>query len=356
MLPNSMYALVLTPAGLQLDSEHPIPAPPPGEALLRIRLAGICSTDFQLTRGYKGGFQGVLGHEFVGEVVAAPSAPEWVGKRVVGDINVGCGQCDLCRRGLHKHCRHGNTLGINKRDGVFAEYATLPVANLYAVPDSVADDQAVFVEPLAAAFEILEQAAVTQTTRVYVQGDGRLGLLCALVLATTGCDLTVIGRNANKLAILKAAGIRNTVVSGTPAYENLFAQPADVVVEATGAMEGFHSALRLTRPMGTLVLKSTYADRLTDLRYQPPRRGRDHTCRQPLRALSARTGGVGKRRHRRATADPRALPAARRPCRLRPRPTQRRHQGSHRPDLLEHESSFSCFSVFLGVSRCSSVF
>ena len=256
-----MRALVLGADGLRLVHDRPVPQPLPGEALIRVRLAGVCATDIELMHGYKGGFAGVLGHEFVGEVVAAPADPAWVGRRVVGEINVGCGECSLCRRGLGKHCRQRTSLGIIGRDGVFAEYTMLPIANLHEVPPTLADEQAVFTEPLAAAFELLEQVSVTSGQRVYVLGDGRLGLLCSLVLAQTGCDLTVIGRHAAKLALLAKRGLRTVVA--TP--ENLAAlgrTPADIVVEATGAQDGFNDALRLVRPLGTLLLKSTYADTL----------------------------------------------------------------------------------------------
>ena len=256
-----MRALVLGADGLRLVHDRPVPQPSPGEALIRVRLAGVCATDIELMHGYKGGFAGVLGHEFVGEVVAAPADPAWVGRRVVGEINVGCGECSLCRRGLGKHCRQRTSLGIIGRDGVFAEYTTLPIANLHEVPPTLADEQAVFTEPLAAAFEMLEQVPISPGQRVYVLGDGRLGLLCGLVLAQTGCDLTVIGRHAAKLALLTERGLR-TVVATPENLAGLGRSPADIVVEATGAQDGFNDALRLVRPLGTVLLKSTYADTL----------------------------------------------------------------------------------------------
>lgn len=259
--PAKMRALVLATDGLHLVRDYPTPHPLPGEALIRVRLAGVCATDVELVHGYKGGLDGVLGHEFVGEVVAAPTDPAWIGRRVVGEINVGCGKCNLCRRGLGKHCRQRTSLGIIGRDGVFADYTTLPLANLHVVPPDVADAQAVFAEPLAAAFELLEQVAFTPDQRVYVLGDGRLGLLCALVLAQTGCDLTVIGRHPAKLALLANRKLR-TVVATAESLAELAVDPADIVVEATGARDGFDDALRLLRPLGTLLLKSTYADKL----------------------------------------------------------------------------------------------
>ena len=260
-----MDALLLTSAGLHLERDWPAPTPGPDEALIRVRLAGVCSTDIELTRGYKGGFDGVLGHEFVGEVVAAAAAPEWIGRRVVGEINIGCGACAMCRRGLRKHCARRATLGIMQRDGVFAEYVTLPLANLHAVPDAVTDEQAVFVEPLAAAFQVLEQVSITAAARVYLLGAGRLGMLCAMALATTHCDLTVVGRHADRFPLLADLGIANTVLEGGQAHRDLAEQRADVVVDATGSAHGLREAFRLVRPGGVIVQKSTYAGSRFDL-------------------------------------------------------------------------------------------
>jgi threonine dehydrogenase-like Zn-dependent dehydrogenase len=232
-----------------------------GEALIRVRVAGICATDLALISGYKGGYRGVLGHEFAGEVVAAPGAPQWVGQRVVGEINIGCGECSLCRCGLGKHCRQRKSLGIINKDGALAELFTLPVANLHAIPDAVSDEQAVFVEPLAAALEILEQVHIGPATKVYLVGAGRLGMLIAQVLALTGCDLTVIGRHATHLSLLAQWHGSKTILS-TPEIEAglvMADEAADVVVEATGSPSGFATARQLVRPGGTLVLKSTFA-------------------------------------------------------------------------------------------------
>jgi threonine dehydrogenase-like Zn-dependent dehydrogenase len=239
--------------------EVPEPSPPPSEALVRVRLAGICNTDLELTRGYMG-FRGTLGHEFVGEVVAlgpaSEAAPVTVGQRVVGEINAACGACPACRAGLRRHCPARTVLGILGRDGAFAEYLTLPVANLHPVPDAVPDEHAVFVEPLAAAFEILEQVAVRPTDRVVVLGDGKLGQLVARVLAGVAGAVTVVGHHPAKLALLAAAGI---ATRREPPAER-----ADVVVDCTGRAAGFATALRLVRPRGTLVLKSTVAARPGD--------------------------------------------------------------------------------------------
>ena len=257
-----MQALVLTNNGPELLTDVSIPTPGPNEALIKVRIAGICSTDLQLMAGYKGGYRGVLGHEFVGEVVAAPDDPAWIGQRVVGELNIGCGNCDLCERGLHKHCRQRQSLGIIRRDGAFAEYLTLPASNLHAVPDDLSDEEAVFCEPLAAALQILEQVQIRPDSKVYVLGDGRLGLLVAQVLAQTQCDLTIFGRHTDKLAILSEQGISQTVVV-TPDMEGESCLAADIVVEVTGSPSGFAMAHRLVRPGGTLILKSTFASPLT---------------------------------------------------------------------------------------------
>lgn len=258
-----MRAAVVRNGSLIVRNDYPTPRPTGDEALIRVRLAGVCATDIELLRGYKGGFQGVLGHEFVGEVVRSPADPSWEGRRVVGEINVGCGRCALCRRGLAKHCRQRTSLGIIGRDGAFADYTLLPLQNLHPVPDSLPDEVAVFTEPLAAAYELLEQASIGPGRRVIVVGDGRLGLLCAFVLAQTGCDLTVVGRNPEKLALLASTPAR-TVLAAPDRLKRLADEPADIVVDATGAREGFFTALQLVRPLGVLMLKSTFADRLQE--------------------------------------------------------------------------------------------
>lgn len=238
---------------LTLRDDYAEPAPSPGEALVRVRLAGVCNTDLELLRGYMS-FRGVVGHEFVGVVERADAAPEWVGRRVVGEINAACGQCETCRANRPTHCPHRTTLGIAGRDGAFADLLCLPAANLHAVPDSVPDEAAVFAEPLAAACEIPEAVHIRPTDRVAVLGDGKLGLLCAQVVQLTGCKLFVLGRHAESLEILGRRGIRTSLDPRELAAEGLF----DVVVEATGTPEGFATARKLVRPRGTVVLKSTY--------------------------------------------------------------------------------------------------
>jgi threonine dehydrogenase-like Zn-dependent dehydrogenase len=252
----TMRALWLENLALSMRADVPLPQPPTGEALVRVRVAGICSTDLELCRGYYP-YAGVPGHEFVGEVVAAPGGAEWVGKRVVGEINAACGQCDACRAGRRHHCENRTVLGITARDGAFAEYLALPLENLHAVPAGLADEVAVFTEPLAAALEIQEQAQIRPGMRVVVIGAGRLGLLVAQTLALTGCDLSVVARQPRPRALLEARGIRAVTMDEVPAKR------ADLVVEATGSPEGFEQAARAVRPAGTIVLKSTYAGNLT---------------------------------------------------------------------------------------------
>ncbi len=238
---------------LHLVDDLPRPVAGPDEALVRVALAGICNTDLEITRGYMG-FQGVLGHEFVG-VVAEAGNTSWVGRRVVGEINCACGACPTCRAGRPTHCPNRTTVGIDRHDGVFAEYVRLPSANLHAVPEGVSDRQAVFVEPLAAALEIPEQAHIRPTERAAVVGDGKLGLLVAQVLALLGVELTVVGRHPEKLAALARRGIATSLEGEVPeALEGV----CDVVVDCSGKPEGFGLARRLVRPRGRLVLKSTF--------------------------------------------------------------------------------------------------
>ena len=226
-----------------------------GEALVRVRVAGVCNTDLEIVRGYAG-FEGTLGHEFVGEVERAPGAPELEGRRVVGEINAGCGRCQLCRAGDARHCPARTVLGIVGRDGAFAEYLRLPVANLLPVPDEVPDERAVFTEPLAAACGVTERARIETETRVAVVGDGKLGLLCAQAIrAATGAGVTLVGRHERKLQIVRERGVRALKSDELPAsYERAF----DVTIEASGSPAGFETALKLLRPRGTLVLKSTF--------------------------------------------------------------------------------------------------
>ncbi len=246
-----MKALYWNGRSLRLDPSFPTPDADERTALVRVHLAGICSTDLQIFKGYMG-FQGIPGHEFVGEVKEGPG--ELVGKRVVGEINFACGHCDFCAQGLGRHCPGRKVMGILGANGSFAEYMSVPAAILHVVPDGVADEEAVFTEPLAAAFEILEQVQIKPTDEVVVFGDGKLGLLCAQVLRLTGARVSVVGKHEEKLAILRKLGINALVLSDwTP-------RMANVVVEATGSTSGLKLALAAVRSRGTLVLKSTVAE------------------------------------------------------------------------------------------------
>jgi threonine dehydrogenase-like Zn-dependent dehydrogenase len=247
--------LWLADRDLRVRDDLPVPDPPPGEALIRVTLAGLCHTDIELTRGYYP-YTGVLGHEFVGIVERAPGDPAWEGRRVVGEINATCGACDTCRAGRPSHCERRTVLGIVNRDGAFADYVALPIANLHAVPDGVPDTTAVFTEPVAAACEVLAQVPIAAADRVVVFGEGKLGQVVAQVIATTGCALAVVGRHARKLAHLESRGIATRLDAPPP-------RAADVVVECTGRREGLQAAIAALRPRGTLVLKSTFAGETT---------------------------------------------------------------------------------------------
>lgn len=219
------------------------------DVAIRVRLAGICDTDLQLMRGYMG-FQGVPGHEFVGVAEEGPHR----GQRVVGEINCSCRTCAFCRRGLITHCPHRSVLGILNRDGAFADYVFLPDENLHAVPDTIDDDQAVFVEPLAAAYQIPAQLDPSAFRRCAIFGDGRLGNLCAQVLHGSGLPVTVVGKHPEKLQLLSSAGIETSLVSDLPHDFS-----ADLVVDCTGSPTGLAAALQTVEPRGTIVLKTTTA-------------------------------------------------------------------------------------------------
>ena len=221
---------------------------------MRVRLAGVCNTDLELVQGYYP-YTGVPGHEFVGVVEDAPGAAEWIGRRVVGEINAVCGECATCRAGRPTHCERRTVLGILTRNGAFATHLVLPVDNLHEVPEGVSDEIAVFTEPTAAALEIQEQVRIGPGDRVVVVGAGKLGNLVAQTLATTGCDLLVVGRSPRPLELVAARGIR------TGTAETVAENEADVAVECTGNPEGLTIARRAVRPRGTIVLKSTYHGR-----------------------------------------------------------------------------------------------
>jgi threonine dehydrogenase-like Zn-dependent dehydrogenase len=246
-----MLGVWLEDQKIRLRGDLPIPEPPPGEALLKVRLAGICATDLEMARGYYP-FTGIMGHEFVGEVIHSSADPELEGQRVVGEINASCGQCRACKAGRPTHCEKRTVLGILNRNGVFAEYVTLPIENLHLVPNSVPDEAAVFTEPLAAALEIQQQVHIQPTDRVLVIGAGRLGQLVAQTLALTGCELKVVTRHADQDRLLTARRIATCREDAVPT------RALDVVVEATGSPQGFALARQAIRPRGTIVMKSTY--------------------------------------------------------------------------------------------------
>jgi len=253
-LPPSFAGLWLENATLQLRRHLPLPDLAPGEALIRTRLAGICGTDLELTRGYYP-YAGVPGHEFVGQVVSCPDRPQLKGARVVGEINAACHACPTCAAGRTTHCPTRTVLGIVNRQGVFGRYFTLPARNLHVVPDGLTDEVAVFTEPLAAALRILEQVQISADSRVCLVGAGRLGQLVARVLHGTGCQLQVLDPSARARASMQAAGIG--AVDHVPPGE------ADFVVEASGSPAGFEAARAAVRPGGTIVAKSTYHGQLT---------------------------------------------------------------------------------------------
>ncbi len=229
----------------------PLPQTTADTAVVRVSLAGVCNTDLELVKGYMG-FRGILGHEFVGVVEDGPA--QWCGRRVVSEINFACGRCESCNRGLERHCPARTVMGILGADGAFAEYVRVPVRNLHTVPDTLGDERAVFSEPLAAAFEILQQVTIDPGSECVVLGDGKLGLLVAQVLADAGARVLAVGHHPERLALLARRGVATVLAADwTPI-------PFPLVVEATGSATGFALAVAATRPRGTLVLKSTYAD------------------------------------------------------------------------------------------------
>ncbi len=253
---NFMQALYLNNGTLEFLDNYPKPTAVSHEALIRIRLAGICSTDLEMVRGYVVGFNGVLGHEFVGDVEAVGNIEDkgWIGQRVVGSINIGCGQCAACLENGAEHCPARRVLGIHNQDGVFAEYVTLPVSNLLLVPDKMADETAVFTEPLAAAIRIREQIRVQPTAKTAVVGAGRLGLLIGKVLSLAGTEVTMLGRRQSSLELPAQWGLQTGIADDFT--DNSF----DFVVEATGNGDGLAQSLRLVRPLGNIILKSTFSD------------------------------------------------------------------------------------------------
>lgn len=247
-----MKALRITDGTLMLVD---VPLPNPAdEALVRVIASGICNTDLEIVRGYAG-FEGTLGHEFVGIVESANDRPEIIGKRVVGEINAGCRNCELCTGGDPRHCPERTVLGIVGRDGAHAEFLQLPSLNLFLVPDSVTDEQAIFAEPLAAACGILEQVEIGPDTRVTIVGDGKLGLLCAKCLSLYSDNVTLIGKHTSKIEKVRDSGVEGILLGELTAS---MSSRAEIVVEASGSESGFSTALDLVKPRGKIVLKSTF--------------------------------------------------------------------------------------------------
>ncbi|HXL03634.1 MAG TPA: alcohol dehydrogenase catalytic domain-containing protein [Bacillota bacterium] len=229
--------------------DMPIPKRGRGEALIRVSLVGICNTDIEVTRGYLA-YKGIMGHEFVGRVEEADDA-DLIGKRVVGEINIVCGECQMCRGGNPRHCDNVKAMGINGWQGCFADYVVLPERNLHVVPDLVSDRQAVFTEPLAAGIEVLEQVHILPTDLVAVIGDGKLGLLTAQAIHASGHDVVVLGKHEKKLKIAESTGMDVSFVGE-------FTERVDVAVDCTGNASGIETAMAIVRPKGTIVLKSTF--------------------------------------------------------------------------------------------------
>jgi threonine dehydrogenase-like Zn-dependent dehydrogenase len=254
-----MRAVILED-GIRFESEHQKPKPGGNECLIRVTLAGICSTDLELAKGYMG-FRGVLGHEFVGVVEDGPA--DWIrsrrGRRVVSQINCVCATCDMCTSGLSNHCRNRSVIGIVGRDGCFADYVTVPTENVLEVPESLQNEQAVFAEPLAAAIQVTRQYTFDERSRVAVVGTGRLGLLVAQILSRTGCKLTVVGRNPKSLAFCDRLHLQTIHSDDVTGRGKDGTGDRDVVVECTGAAVGLDIATSMVRPRGTIILKSTFA-------------------------------------------------------------------------------------------------
>lgn len=241
---------------LELKQNFEKPTPKENEALIKVKLVGICNTDYEITKGYMG-YNGILGHEFVGVVEEINGEDKsLLGKRVVGEINLGCKNCDYCAKGLERHCPNRQTLGIFNKDGCFADYVTLPLSNLLEVSEKINNETAVFVEPLAAALEILEQLHIKPYEKVCVLGDGKLGLITALALNASNVDVTLVGKHQNKLDIAKEQNVKTMLLENLKQEDN---KSFDVVVEATGRVSGFETSLSLVKPRGVLVLKSTIA-------------------------------------------------------------------------------------------------
>lgn len=239
---------------LKYVENYPNPVPQKGEVLIKVTHAGICNTDVEITKGYMG-FKGICGHEFLGIVEEVNAEDKsLLGKRVTGEINLGCNNCPDCFNNMQRHCQNRQTFGILKKDGAFAEYVTLPIENVVEIPATISDEDAILIEPLAAALEILEQVHIKPADKVAILGDGKLGLLISLVLSTTQADVVTIGKHENKLDILNKQGIKTKFLKDTNEMKYY-----DIVVDATGSVDGFEKAISLVKPRGIFVLKSTVA-------------------------------------------------------------------------------------------------
>lgn len=256
-IPETMSALIFN-GTLQVEKMH-VPRPKNGDVLIKVRKAGICNTDFEIIKGYIPGFNGVLGHEFVGTVVEC-NVPHMIGKRVTAEINCSCEECGFCKRGLFRHCPNRTVIGIINRDGAFAEYIVVPQRNVFVIPDNIPDSDAIFIEPLAAALEIIDQVKIPDESKILILGDGKLGLLISFVMQCSGYSTTMVGKHREKLSFAKAVG-----VSVVPLEE--FKKGAyDLVIEATGNRNALEMAIENTKPRGIVVLKSTYAG---DISFNP---------------------------------------------------------------------------------------
>ena len=256
-IPETMSALVFN-GTLQVE-KMAVPCPKGGEVLIRVDKAGICNTDFEIIKGYIQGFNGILGHEFVGTVVESKE-PHMIGKRVTAEINCSCGVCDFCKKGLSRHCPQRTVMGIINRNGAFAEYIAVPQCNVFVIPDQIPDSEAIFIEPLAAALEIIDQVKIREDSAILILGDGKLGLLISFVMRCSGYSTTMVGKHREKLSFAETAGV--SVVQ----LEEFRNGAYDLVIEATGNRIALEMAIENTKPRGTVVLKSTYAG---DISFNP---------------------------------------------------------------------------------------
>lgn len=249
-IPKTMSALVYD-GSLQLKTIS-VPRPKNGEALIKVNCAGVCNTDMEIIKGYVPGFNGVMGHEFFGRVVECEDAG-MEGKRVTAEINCACGECDFCKKGLGRHCPKRTVLGIINSDGAFAEYVVVPKQNIFVIPDEIADDDAIFIEPLAAALEIVEQVQIVPEAEILILGDGKLGLLISFVMKCLEHNVTMVGKHREKLTFAKSLGIKVVMLDEFTNHNY------DIVIEATGNGGALEMAINNTKPRGVVVLKSTYA-------------------------------------------------------------------------------------------------